>query len=72
MLMYFKIFQTIQKENQTKYGLIKAENFVNLFKKQSKDNFMKIYSTYNEGKPVVADRFIRALKTEIYKRMAVV
>ena len=33
---------------------------------------MKIYSTYNEGKPVVADRFIRALKTEIYKRMTVV
>ena len=72
MLMYFKIFQTIQKENQPKYGLIKAENFVSLFKKQLKDNFMKIYSTYNEGKPVVADRFIRALKTEIYKRMTVV
>ena len=33
---------------------------------------MKIYSTYNEGKPVVAERFIRALKTEIYKRMTVV
>ena len=33
---------------------------------------MKIYSTHNEGKPVVADRFIRALKTKIFKRMTLV
>ena len=29
------------------------------FKKWSKDNDIEMYSTYNEGKPVVAERFIR-------------
>ena len=28
-----------------------------------------MYSTYNEGKSVVADRFIRTLKNKIYKYM---
>ena len=29
-----------------------------------------MYSTHNEGKSVVADRFIRTLKTKIYKYMS--
>ena len=36
-----------------------------------KDN-IKMYSTHNEGKSVVAERFIRTLKTKIYKYMAAV
>ena len=28
-----------------------------------------LYSTYNEGKSVVAERFIRTLKNKLYKRM---
>ena len=28
-----------------------------------------MYSTYNEGKPVVAERFIRTLNNKIYKHM---
>ena len=28
-----------------------------------------MYSTYNEGKPVVAERFIRTLKNKLYKNM---
>ena len=28
-----------------------------------------MYSIHNEGKPVVAERFIRTLKTKIYKYM---
>ena len=31
-----------------------------------------MYSTYNEGKSVVAERFIRTLKTKIFKHMAAV
>ena len=31
-----------------------------------------MYSTHNEGKSVVAERFIRTLKTKIYKYMAAV
>ena len=32
-----------------------------------KDNDTEMYSIHNEGKPVVAERFIRTLKTKIYK-----
>ena len=32
-------------------------------------NNMKMYSTHNEGKSVVAERFIRHLKNKIYKYM---
>ena len=32
-----------------------------------KDNDIEIYSIHNEGKFVVAERFIRTLKTKIYK-----
>ena len=35
-----------------------------------KDNDIEVYSIHNEGKSVVAERFIRTLKTKIYKYMA--
>ena len=31
-----------------------------------------MYSTYNEGKPVVAEKFIRTLKNKIFKHMTAV
>ena len=31
-----------------------------------------MYSTYNEGKSVLAEKFLRNLKSKIFKRMAVV
>ena len=34
-----------------------------------RDNDIVLYSTNNEGKSVVAERFIRTLKSKIYKRM---
>ena len=34
-----------------------------------KDNNIELYSTYNEGKSAVAERFIRTLKNKIYKYM---
>ena len=37
------------------------------FKKWLKDNDMKMYSTHNEGKSVVAERFIRTFKNKICK-----
>ena len=30
---------------------------------------IKVYSTHNEGKSIVAERFIRTLKNKIYKHM---
>ena len=41
----------------------------NSFKKWLKDNDIEMYLIHNEGKSVVAERFIRTLKTKIYKYM---
>ena len=41
----------------------------NSFKKWFKDNDIEMYSVYNEGKSVVPERFIRTLKTKIYKHI---
>ena len=38
-------------------------------KKFLKINNIEMYSTYNEGKSVVAERFIRTLKNKIFKHM---
>ena len=39
------------------------------FKKWLSDNDIEMHSTYNEGKSVVAERFIRTLKNTLYKHM---
>ena len=39
------------------------------FKKWLSDNDIIMYSTYNEGKSVVAERFTRTLKNKLYKHM---
>ena len=40
-----------------------------LLKKWLKDNEIEMYSIHNEGKSVADERFIRTLKTKIYKYM---
>ena len=35
-------------------------------------NAIEIYSTHNEGKSLVTERFIRTLKNKIYKCMALI
>ena len=47
-----------------------GEFYNNVFKKWLSDNNIILYSTYNEGKSVVAERFIRTLKNKLYKHMA--
>ena len=39
------------------------------FKKWLWSNSIIMYSTYNEGKSVVVERFIRTLKNKLYKHM---
>ena len=46
-----------------------GEFYNNVFKKWLPDNDIIMYSTYNEGKSVVAERFIRTLKNKLYKHM---
>ena len=64
-------FQKNLKESNRKPNKIwvdKGSEFCNSsFKKWLKDNDVEIYSIHNEGKSVVAERFIRNLKTKIYK-----
>ena len=46
-----------------------SEFYNNTIEKWLKENGIERYSTYNEGKSVVVERFIRILKNKIYKRM---
>ena len=46
-----------------------SEFYNNNFKKWLSDNDIIIYLTYNEGKSVVAERFIRTLEVKLYKHM---
>ena len=49
-----------------------SEFYNNHFKKWLKDNDISMYSIYNEGKSVVAKKFIRTLKNKIYKHMTAI
>ena len=66
-------FQKILDDSNRKPNKIwvdKGSEFYNSsFKKQLKDNDIEMYSIHNEAKLVVAERFIRTLKTKIYKQM---
>ena len=44
----------------------------NLFKRFLKINNIEMYSTYNEGKSVATERFIKALKNKIFTQMAAI
>ena len=52
-----------------KIWMEESKFYNNSFKKWLRDNDIEIYLIHNEGKSVVAERFIRTLKTEIYKYM---
>ena len=68
-----KAFQSILKQSNRKPNKIwvdKGSEFYNAYlKKWLRDNDIVMYSTHNEGKSVVAERFIRTLKSKIYKYM---
>ena len=56
-------------ENQPKYGLKKT--WVKIYNRSMNSwlekNGKEMYSTHNEGKSVITERFIRTLKNKIYK-----
>ena len=64
------IKQSNRKPNKT-WVVQGGEFYNNVFKKWLSDNDIVMYSTYNEGKSVVAERSIRTLKNKLYKHMAV-
>ena len=61
-----KILDDYKKTN--KIWVDKGSEFCNSsFKKWLKNNDIEMYSTNNEGKSVIAERFIKTLKNKIYK-----
>ena len=69
-------FQSIlnsSKRKPNKIWVDQGSEFYNKsFKKLLEDNDIKMHSTYNEGKSVVPERFIRTLKNKIFKHMTAV
>ena len=69
----FDAFQKILDDSNRKPNKVRvdkgSEFFNNSFKKWLKDNDIEMYSIHNGGKSVAAERFIRTLKTKIYKYM---
>ena len=69
-----KAFQIILKQSNRKANKISVDKgfeFYNAyFKKWLQDSNIVMYSTHNERKSVVVERFIRTLKSRIYKYMA--
>ena len=72
-LSIVNVFEKISKQSNrkpSKTWVDKSSEFYNShFQKWLKDNNIEIYSTHNEGKSVVAERFIRTLQNKIYKHM---
>ena len=70
----FNAFQKVLDKSRCKPNKIwvdkGSELYNDIFKKCLKDNDIEMYSMHNEGKSVVAERFIRTLKSRIYKHMA--
>ena len=69
-------FQKILDDSKRKPNKIWVDRgsdfYNNSFKKWLKDNDIAMYSTNNEEKSVIAERFIRTLKTKIYKYMTAI
>ena len=67
-------FQKILDDSTRKPNKIWVDNgsefYNNSFSKWLKDNDNEVYSIHNEGKSIVAERYIRTLKNEIHKHMA--
>ena len=66
-------FQKILDETNSKPNIIwlnkDSEVYSKLIKSCRYDNDIEIYAIFNQGKPVVARRFIKMLKTKILKYM---
>ena len=64
--MHFKVFlKSLWVDQGSKFNN-------NHFRKCLRGYGISMYSTYNEGKSVVAERFIKTLKNKIYKHMAAI
>ena len=71
VIAFQKIFSKERKPN--KIWVDQRSEFYNQsFKEFLKINNIEMYSAFNEGKSVVAERFIRTLKNKIFKNMTAI
>ena len=69
----FKNFLSDSNRKPNKIWVDQVSEFYNKsFKDFLKINNIEMYSTYNEGKSVVAERFIRTLKNKNFKHMTAI
>ena len=66
-----KIYVSKRKRNKIQVDKI-SEFYNRSMKSWPEKNDIEMYSTHDEGKSVVAERFIRTLKNKIYKHMTAV
>ena len=67
-----KIFSKGQRKPNKIWVDQSSEFYNQSFKDFKKINNIEMYSTSNEGKSVVAERFIRTLKNKIFKHMTAI
>ena len=68
-------FQKILDSSNRKLNKIWVDQggkFYQFFKRFLKISNIEIYLTYNKGKSIVAERFIRTLKNQIFKYMTAI
>ena len=71
--MFFKKILKESDRKPSKTWVDKESEFDDSsFKRWLKGNDIEMYSLHNEGKSVVAERFIRTLKNKIYKYMTTI
>ena len=69
-MLFQKRLDKSKGRKPSKIWVDKGSDFYNIsFKNWSKDNDIDMYSIDDEGKSVIAGRFIRTLKNKIYKYM---
>ena len=66
--MHFKKFLDDSKRKPDKGSEFYNSNFKNWLE----DSNIEMYSTHNEGKYVIAERFIKTLNNKIYKYMTLI
>ena len=65
--MHFKKYDDSKRKPNKVWVDQGSEFYNNSFEKWLKNNNIEMYSTHNEEKSIVAERFVRTLKTKIYK-----
>ena len=71
-----KVFNKIIKQSNRKPNKIwvdqEGEFYNHVFKRWLSNDDITMYSTFNEGKSVVVERFIRTLKNKLHKHMTAI